>query len=247
VPARSSSPIAAVTQRLDPSAALAPHQCCDLLGYLAQIADPRHRRGRRHALVGVLGVAVCAVLAGARSMAAIGEWASDAPGQVLAALGIRRDPWTGAWQPPGEATVRRVLARVDPDALDRAIGAWLAAQQPPPPTTRPPPRPAWRQAVAVDGKTLRGSGHHGAAQVHLLAVMDHTSRGVLGQAGVDGKTNEVTQFRPLLDRLDLTDTVVTADALCRHRDNASYAEVVVMPRWRAVPLVLAVTALVRSA
>jgi DDE_Tnp_1-associated/Transposase DDE domain len=222
VPARSSSPIAAVTQRLDPPAALAPHQCCDLLGYLAQIADPRHRRGRRHALVGVLGVAVCAVLAGARSMAAIGEWASDAPGQVLAALGIRRDPWTGAWQPPGEATVRRVLARVDPDALDRAIGAWLAAQQPPPPTTRPTPRPAWRQAVAVDGKTLRGSGHHGAAPVHLLAVMDHTSRGVLGQAGVDGKTNEITWFRPLLDRLDLADTVVTADALHTQREHADW-------------------------
>jgi hypothetical protein len=49
-----------------------------------------------------------------------------------------------------------VLARIDADALDRAIGGWLAAQQPPPPTTRPPPatRPAWR-AVAVDGKTLR--------------------------------------------------------------------------------------------
>ena len=40
----------------------------------------------------VLGVAVCAVLAGARSLAAIGEWAADAPGPVLAALGVRRDP-----------------------------------------------------------------------------------------------------------------------------------------------------------
>jgi hypothetical protein len=43
--------------------------------------------------------------------------------------------------------------------------------------------------------------------VHLLAVMDHTSRGVLAQTGVDGKTNEITQFRPLLERLDLTSTV----------------------------------------
>jgi hypothetical protein len=74
--------------------------------------------------------------------------------------------------------------------------------------------------VAVDGKTLRGSGHHGAAQVHLLAVMDHTSRGVLCQAGVDGKTNEITQFRPLLDRLDLADTVITADALHTQREHA---------------------------
>jgi hypothetical protein len=42
-----------------------------------------------------------------------------------------------------------VLARVDPDALDLVIGRWLADQQ------RPPPQPAWRRAVAVDGKTLR--------------------------------------------------------------------------------------------
>ena len=67
-------------------------QCCSLLDDLAQIADPRHRRGRRHPLVGVLGVAVAAVLAGARSLAAIGEWAADAPGRMLAALGVRRDP-----------------------------------------------------------------------------------------------------------------------------------------------------------
>jgi len=108
VPASASSRIAAVAQRLDASAALAPDQHRDLLDYLAQIADPRHRRGRRHALTAVLAVAVAAVLAGASSLAAIGEWAGDAPGQVLAALGVRRDPLTGAWRPPGEATVRRV-------------------------------------------------------------------------------------------------------------------------------------------
>jgi DDE_Tnp_1-associated len=175
VPAASSSPIRAVAQRLAAPAALAPDQCRDLLDYLARIADPRHRRGRRHALTTVLAVAVCA---------------------VLAALGVRRDPWSGAWQPPGEATVRRVLARIDADALDRAIGAWLAARQP-----RPTPRPP-QPAVAVDGKTLRGSGHHPNPQVHLLAVMEHTSRAVLAQTDVD-TTNEIARFRPLLDRLDL--------------------------------------------
>jgi predicted transposase YbfD/YdcC len=223
VPASPSSPIAAVAQRLAAPAALAPDQCHDLLDYLAQVADPRHRRGRRHALVVVLAVAVCAVLAGARSLAAIGEWASDAPCQVLAALGVRHDPWTGAWRPPGEATVRRVLARIDADALDRAIGAWLADQQPAATATRPPPatRPAWR-AVAVDGKTLRGTGHHGRSQVHLLAVMDHATRAVLAQADVDGKTNEITQFRPLLERLDLAGRVVTADALHTQREHAEW-------------------------
>jgi predicted transposase YbfD/YdcC len=222
VPACSSSPIAAAAQRLAAPAALAPDQCRSLLDYLAQITDPRHRRGRRHPLVGVLGVAVCAVLAGARSLAAIGEWASDAPGQVLAALGVRRDPLTGAWRPPGEATVRRVLARVDADALDRAIGAWLAGQQPPPPAGPSPLGRPPHRAVAVDGKTLRGSGHHGHGQVHLLAVMDHTSRAVLGQAGVDGKTNEITQFRPLLEGLDLAGRVVTTDALDTQREHAEW-------------------------
>lgn len=83
MPAPSSSPIPAAAQRLDPSAALAPEHYRDLLDYLAQITDPRHRRGRRHTLATVLAVAVAAVLTGARSLAAIGEWASDAPGQVL--------------------------------------------------------------------------------------------------------------------------------------------------------------------
>jgi hypothetical protein len=55
-------PIAAVAQRLAPPAGLAPDQCRSLLDSLAQLADPRHRRGRQHPLVGVLGVAVCAVL-----------------------------------------------------------------------------------------------------------------------------------------------------------------------------------------
>ena len=163
------------------------------------------------------------MLAGARSLAVIGEWAGDAPGQVLAALGVRRHPLTGAWQPPGEATVRRVLARIDADALDRAIGTWLAGQQPPPPPTRPPPAPRPpHRAVAVDGKTLRGSGHHGRSRVHLLAAMDHTTRAVLAQADVAGTTNELTGFRPLLERLDLTGRVVTADALHTQREHADW-------------------------
>jgi predicted transposase YbfD/YdcC len=140
---------------------------------------------------------------------------------VLAALGVRRDLLTGAWRPPGEATVRRVLARIDADALDRAIGAWLAAQPPPPAGPQPPARSP-RRAVAVDGKTLRGSGHHPNPQVHLLAMMDHTTRAVLGQTDVDHTTNEIARFRPLLDGLDLAGWVVTADALHTQREHADW-------------------------
>jgi len=220
VPACSSSPIAAIAQRLAVPAPLAPDQCRSLLDHLAQISDPRHRRGRRHMLVAVLAVAVAAVLAGAKSLTAIGEWASDTSGQVLAAFGVRRDPLTGALRPPTEATVRRVLARIDPDALDCAIGAWLVDQHPPPGTSLPGRSP--HRAVAVDGKTLRGSGHHDTQQVHLLAAMDQKTCAVLGQTEVDAKTNEITRFRPLLEGMDLSDTVVTADALHTQREHADW-------------------------
>jgi predicted transposase YbfD/YdcC len=216
VPAPTSSRIPTAAQQLDAPVALAPAQCRDLLSYLAQVTDPRQRRGRRHALGAVLAVAVAAVLAGAKSLAAIGEWAADAPGPVLAALGVRRDPLRRVWRPPGEATVRRVLARVDPDALDQVIGRWLADQQP------PLPRTAWRRAVAVDGKNLRGSGHHGHEQVHLLAAMDHSTRAVLAQADVNATTNEIARFQPLLDGVDLTGAVVTADALHTQHAHADW-------------------------
>jgi predicted transposase YbfD/YdcC len=189
---------------------------------LAALPDPRDRRGLRHALAGLLAVAVCAVLAGARSFAAIGEWAADAPPDVLAALGVRVDPWTGIVRAPHEATVRRALTTIDGDALDTAIGTWLAGARTPPNLTAEPTGATtpW-QAVAVDGKTLRGSGPPGA-QVHLLAAVDHDSGAVLGQVAVDGKTNEITAFQPLLADIDLTRTVVTADAMHTQRAHASF-------------------------
>lgn len=75
--------------------------------------------------------------------------------------------------------------------------------------------------MAVDGKTLRGSGPAGG-QVHLLAVIDHITRAVRGQVDVAGKTNEITAFRPLLYGLDLARTVVTADPLHTQREHADW-------------------------
>jgi hypothetical protein len=65
VPALTSARLPAATQRLTAPAALAPDQCHDLLDCLAQVADPRHRRGRRHAVGTVLAVAVAACVPGA--------------------------------------------------------------------------------------------------------------------------------------------------------------------------------------
>jgi hypothetical protein len=91
-----------------------------LLPVLAAVPDPRARRGVRHRLAVILGLAACAVLAGARSFTAIAEWAADADRSTLEALGI-----TGVV--PCESTFRRTLQNLDADALDKAAGAW--AQQ----------------------------------------------------------------------------------------------------------------------
>lgn len=69
---------------------------------------------------------------------------------------------------------------------------------------------------------MRGSGPAGS-QVHLLAVLDQHTRIVLGQVDVDGKTNELTRFRPLLEALDLTGVTVTADALHTQREHARWS------------------------
>ena len=74
---------------------LRPAEPPGLLAYLAAIDDPRARAGRRHPLVAILAIAAAAVLAGAKSMTAIAEWAADAPQPVLAALGARPDPPSG--------------------------------------------------------------------------------------------------------------------------------------------------------
>jgi DDE_Tnp_1-associated/Transposase DDE domain len=163
-----------------------------------------------------LVLAAAAVLAGARSITAIAEWATDAPQPVRAALGTRRDPRTGrwVWAVPTETTIRRTLGRVDPEALAAAIGAWLADRD------QPDQR---RRAVAVDGKTLRGARRAAdGRQAHLLAAMDHTTRVVLAQRHVDGAPGEVPAFQPLLADLDLAGAVVTADALHTHPDAAEF-------------------------
>src|SRR5437867_10886799 len=96
------------------SSPMAAARCQHLLDLLAQVPDPRKRRGRRHALAGLLAVGIAAVIAGSRSFAAIGQWAADAGPEGLAVLGAAR----GAAE---ESTFRRAFALGSPDVLDRAL------------------------------------------------------------------------------------------------------------------------------
>ncbi len=74
----------------------------DLLVVLEALIDPRARRGVRHRLVSLLGVAVCAVLGGARCYVAVAEWTADLPVTVRRRLELGR-------RVPSESTIRRVL------------------------------------------------------------------------------------------------------------------------------------------
>ncbi|MFE0063164.1 transposase family protein [Streptomyces sp. NPDC059003] len=110
-------------------------------------------------LVVVLVMAACAVLAGARSLAAIGEWAADLPQHMLAALDARRHPASGVWTAPSEPTIRRSLQSIDGQAFDQAVCGWLAEQA--------------RENSPVDGKAARGARTADGGQVHLMAALDH--------------------------------------------------------------------------
>ncbi|MCA1673045.1 MAG: transposase family protein [Actinobacteria bacterium] len=229
-----------------------------LIELTSRVADPRKTRGVRHRLVTVLAAAVCAVLAGARSYVAIAEWAHDLPISVRMRLGIgRAGPHGGA--APSESTFRRVLRAVDADQLDRVVAAWLAERTAAASGTAGSGaggsgaggsgaggsgaggsgagRPV--RAIAVDGKTARGARRADGRAVHLLGALEQASGIVLGQTEIQAKTNEITAFAPLLDRIDITGAVITADALCRRRHKASYEDVPVMPMCWPEPLLAA--------
>ena len=242
MPASSSSPIDPAVGHLADLASGAAEDPPGLLAVLARVADPRCRRGVRYRLAVILGLAVCAVLAGARSFTAIAEWAADADEQTLARLGASRAV-------PSESTFRRTLQRPDAEAFDDLAGQWVAQ--------RTAPGPGGRRVIAVDGKTLRGSGHGDQDSRHLLAACDHAHGAVLGQVEVGAKTNEIPMFSTLLDRLDIADAVITADALHAQREHATYparrgahyllivkrnqpglyAQLAALP-WREVPVAL---------
>ena len=98
-----------------------------LVARLSGVVDLRRRRGRWHPVVVVLVLVACATLVvGGDSMTAIWQWAARVSQDKLARLGARRNPLTGRFLVPSERTFRRVLGMLDADALDAAIGGWVA-------------------------------------------------------------------------------------------------------------------------
>jgi hypothetical protein len=154
---------------------------------LHEIPDPRYPRGRRPPLAAILALMCVAMLCGFRSYSAIADW-GRCDGQELAqALGFTHA------KTPCAATLYRVLRQLDGNMVEATLGLWAASA-----LTALPPAPGGREALAIDGKTLRGSRKHGAPAVHLLSVLSHRLGLTLWQQAVADKANEVAVLEDML-------------------------------------------------
>lgn len=197
---------------LSASSALSP--CVPpLVAYLAQVPDPRDPRGVRHPLVAILSLLTCGLLCGARSLAAVADWGRDHSGALTAALGFTRP------QTPCGATLHNLLQKVDWTSLERPLRQWteaVLATLPQPEASEESPAP---EAVAIDGKTLRGALKLEAEVVALVSALSHRLGLTLGAVEISD-ADEIGAVETLLENLVLTGSVVTLDALHTQRKTA---------------------------
>jgi len=162
------------------------------------LTDPRVERTRKHPLINVLFIAVCAVLSGANSFAAIEEFGLDRRAWFARFLDLTNGT-------PSDDTFARVLARLDPAAFEKCLLGWIQAVQ----------EVTESRLIAIDGKTLRGSydRRDGKAAIHMVSAWATENKLSLGQVVVDEKSNEITAIPELLGLLDVSGAVVTIDAM----------------------------------
>jgi predicted transposase YbfD/YdcC len=187
-----------------------------LAATLDRVPDQRDRRGRRYRLGAVLCLCMVTVLGGARSLAQISRRARSMDPQVWAAVGFGLAD-DGRACLPVATTLGRILAGLDGDALDDALGSYLAVLT----TDDTDGGGGERPGLAVDGKTVRGARRPDGARPHLVAAATHTGV-VVGQRQVAAKSGETSCFTNLLEPLNLHDAVITADALHTVREHAAW-------------------------
>lgn len=136
-----------------------------LLAALATVPDPRSRHGRRHPLPAILALATAAMLSGARSLYAIAQWGRVQPPEVVAALGFTRG------RTPAVSTLHLVFRDLDAAAFEAALSRWARANL------------GDGEAIALDGKGLRGIHGEELPGVRLVAAYSDGAGLVLAQAG----------------------------------------------------------------
>jgi predicted transposase YbfD/YdcC len=146
------------------------------------------------------------MLCGARSDSAIAEWGRKYGTRIAQALGFTHAT-------PCAATLHTIFRHVDRDEFETHLGAWADSVV----GSLPAPPEAPEPAVALDGKTLRGTKKQGAPGAHLLSALAHQVGVTFAQHAVDDKTNEITAVGTILEQLVLEGRIVTMDALLTQR------------------------------
>lgn len=172
-----------------------------LMDVLAEIPDPRHKRGIRHPLKAVLSLACVAMLCGYKSYSAMAEWGENYGEEMIKALGFTRATV------PCAATFCLIFRRLDRKAVEATLAGWAAEV-----LATTAPEHQGPEAIACDGKTLRGSRTQGAPGAHLLSAVSHRLGIPLQQEAIETKKSEQGALTTVLAGLVLEGRVVTMDA-----------------------------------
>jgi hypothetical protein len=180
-----------------------------LLDRFRTLRDGRSGHGLRHRQPFVLTCSAVAVLMGAGGYQAIEDICRRFTSRQLRALGCQRNR-EGAYAPPSDSTLFRVLSKVDTHQFDRIVGDWLLEQE-----------LSVVARLAVDGKTLRGSTRTDGKPLQLLSAVTHRLRLTLAQVPIEEKSNEIPAFPTLLRDLPKVDyALVTADPMHCQQESA---------------------------
>jgi predicted transposase YbfD/YdcC len=176
---------------------LSPCALESLEGIFATIPDPRSRHGRRYALPFLLTCLVAALLCNCNALDAVGPWCADHRPLLRRLFGPRR------FLTPSSSLYRKLLPRLSAASIEWTLARWVSSTRPPNDT----------EAIALDGKVVRGARSRDQAAPHLLSVSTHASAETLIQVPVSDKTNEIPVAQMLIPYLTLAGRVLTADAL----------------------------------
>jgi len=180
-----------------------------LLEILEDISDSRGSKGKQHPKKAILAIGILSGLAGMKNYVSMEDFAKGLTQEERKILGCKYDDTKQEYIVPSDSTFCRVYRDTDGEELDRKVGEWISEQ-------------VNCKSISLDGKTLRGARLEDGKKVHLLAAVAHGSGEVLAQQEVDSKSNEIPAAKPLLDKIDIQDKVITADAIHTHADLASY-------------------------
>ena len=192
---------------------------CHLLDMLAEVSDPRKKKGLRHPLKAMLGVLVVGLLCGHKGYTCIATWLRRQP-TLAKALGFKHR------KTPAGSTFHNLLKALDVEKLEQTLTKWVMATY-----QRCPFFENRLTAVAIDGKSLHGTDTQESRRLHLLAAVSHELGIPLAQCAVGEKTNEIPVASQLLKHFDVARKVITTDALLTQRGfckdilaaNADYA------------------------